>query len=84
MIVKAPLHSFIFARGRLRALIDRMSEEVSENDGMREHPSKADDPIRWEAGRLERCGGQYFYVADDTPVRRHRRKAVLRIRRVIG
>ena len=67
MSLKAPLHYFKFSRGQLMARLDRLAEEASESEGMAEHPLKAADPIRWDAGRLERSGGKYYYVAaDDT------------------
>ena len=37
-----------------RAKLDRAAEERSENEGMTEHPHKAEDPRDWELGRLAR------------------------------
>ena len=62
---KAPLHSFRYSRGTILARLDRLAEEASETDGMAEHADKADDPIRWENGRLTRSGGAWCYVVMD-------------------
>jgi hypothetical protein len=35
-------------------LSDRLAEERSEGEGMPEHPSKAQDPVRWDAERSTR------------------------------
>lgn len=65
MTLKAPLHVFKFSRGHLRARLDRLAEEVSENEGMAEHVAKAGNPIRWESGRLVRSGGGWYHVTAD-------------------
>lgn len=67
MTLRAPLHQFKFSRGLLlaRLRMDRLAEETSENEGMREHLAKSSDPICWEKGRIERCGGAWHYIAAD-------------------
>ena len=41
-------------REREDEIADRAAEERSENEGMPEHPAKAQDPVRWAADRGKR------------------------------
>ncbi|ESQ76679.1 hypothetical protein [Asticcacaulis sp. AC402] len=65
MTSTAPLHFFKVSRARIKARVslDRLAEEVSENEGMAEHPAKGSDPIMWEKGRIRRFGGAWHYCA---------------------
>lgn len=66
MTLKPTRYSFTFFGGQHRAALDRLAEEISENEGMAEHADKAQDPVQWERGRLRRTGSARRFLAADS------------------
>ncbi len=67
MSLKAPLHIFKFSRIPSPGPRDRLAEEAGPSEDLHALTGSSVDSLRWEAGRLLRSSGSwYFNAADQT------------------